>query len=135
MFIVRVKRSGLVKLHTKDSKGNKFVYLLTAGQIVKIQKHKNGTKEIIKENRLYENMTAPSSHASRNHIYVKVGVLSNGTKLGGIWKVKDMTEFPRFVLVDETLVSFERVAGFADIRKIEANKMSNQRTLAVMNFV
>ena len=64
-----------------------------------------------------------------------MGKLSNGTNIGGIWKVNDVYILPRFMLVDETLVSFERIEGFTDVRILDPNKMKSSSDLVVMNFV
>lgn len=44
---------------TKTSDGTIFTYLLTEAQIIKIKEFPNGTKEITKENKYYENSTMP----------------------------------------------------------------------------
>ena len=61
--------------------------------------YSNGTKQIIKENKYYENATHPSSSLFQKYIYFKVNQLPNKTTFGGIWKYADQVYFPRFKII------------------------------------
>ncbi len=85
-YVINIRNGGVVKLMTKDASGTVYVYFLSEGQIIKMVEFSNGTKEIIKENRYYENYTLPDQALFRNYIYIKVNKLPNGTLFAGIWK-------------------------------------------------
>lgn len=97
--------------------------------------YSNGTKEIITENKYYENSTQPEQSLIKNFIYIKIDKLPNGTYYGGIWKYKDLAYFPRFLLLDEELVKFERVAGYAYLRILNCDKMKNKEALAIVKYL
>lgn len=97
--------------------------------------YSNGTKEIIKENKYYENSTQPEPSLIKNFIYIKISKLPNGTYYGGIWKYKDLAYFPRFLLIDEELISFERVTGYAYLRILDLENMNNKEALAIVKYL
>lgn len=79
-------------------------------------------------------MTKPSDKSIENYIFIHNFVLSNGTKYGGLWRYRDYLYFPRFLFIDEELVSFEYRHTYAYIRKIDTGKLKNKEHLTILNY-
>jgi hypothetical protein len=64
-----------------------------------------------------------------------MGELSNGSKIGGIWKIEDNVKFPRLHLLDLRLISLELIEGYADIRSINLEKLSHKSFFATEQWL